>query len=464
MTEKGTAHEKDILRTFSLAQEGEFKKAIALIETILKDPKLDRTADNVLRMINNYLICCIHAQEYEKGSAFADSVQDLAPSNYHIFHNAACLYCYTGQLEKAVEQVKLARKYGGMALIKLLEKDEDLRPIFDHPGFIEAITPKKRLAKPVLVKIPDKGPAHHLFKGLPENEGISMFFTYKSDFDEGEFKKAEKAITSWYKGTDWKSMGTYDEKVRLSPIPYKNGFEVHFMGVRSPRKAMEDAIRRFKTIKPDLVELLILRRALDKGCDALGPVVEDPTAPEFKVTESEEEFWSLTFDVKKPIPYPEDAKGMLTVFPMNDGSMVTELRGPITYMPGLRISYGLVNVKELACDDASKRAGQLLQKKLAKYFYREMPDVFNKEGELDGPLDRIEKDGRKGFAFALKRDQLVEPYSKRFRYKEYELFSALGEVIKELGLAPVIHWSRDYAYIVNIWENDGKARRSRKAR
>jgi len=444
--------DEELLKTFELASEGKHDEAIELTERIKERPDLDTEDQNVLRMFNNYLICCIHAKQYDKGSRFADGVQELGPGNPHIYHNAACLYCHTDQLEKAVEQIRLARKYGGMELIRLLTKDEDLKPIFDHPGFIEAISPKKRKAEPVFMMIPKEGPDHPMFRELEDGQCISMYFTYREGWDKERFKSVNKALNSWFDSIDWSTAGGSKDDIQSGVKGFPNGFELHVLGISTPNRIVALAIDKFKEISGDLIQVLILKREFDMESNAPGATIQDKDTPEFDHPGSEEEFWQKSFDGNEPIPYSEDVDGMFQVITLNDGNVLSELRGPTIYIPGLRISYELANVDDLPYDEVSEKASQLLQLKLAKYFYGDVPDIYNKESEPDGPLDRIEKDGRKGFAFVIKRDHMLEGYHSRFRMKEYEMFLALREVIDEMGLEPVIHWYRGDVYIFNIWE------------
>jgi tetratricopeptide (TPR) repeat protein len=130
--------DKRVLATFTLAAAGDYAAAMTLIEALLEQD-LDWRDENNLRMFNNYLICCLKEQEHEKGSALADRLQEVAPGNPHIYHNAACLYCFCGQLERAMEQVRLGHRHGGEALMKLLDDDDELAPIAHRREFLELV-------------------------------------------------------------------------------------------------------------------------------------------------------------------------------------------------------------------------------------------------------------------------------------------------------------------------------------
>jgi hypothetical protein len=130
--------DKRVLATFVPAAAGDYAEAMILIEDLL-NWELDWNDENVLRMFNNYLICCLKEQHYARGSAFADRLDQVAPGNPHIYHNAACLYCFTGQLERAMEQVRRGHEHGGEALMKLLADDDELAPIAGRQEFRELV-------------------------------------------------------------------------------------------------------------------------------------------------------------------------------------------------------------------------------------------------------------------------------------------------------------------------------------
>lgn len=147
--------DKRVMGTFAPAMEGDYAGAMARIEDLLQED-LDWRDENILRMFNNYLICCLKQQEHDRGSAFADRLQEVAQGNPHIYHNAACLYCFTGQLDKAMAQIRLGRRHGGEALMKLLADDEELAPIAGRREFSELVgrAPEKDPSDP-----PPGGPA-----------------------------------------------------------------------------------------------------------------------------------------------------------------------------------------------------------------------------------------------------------------------------------------------------------------
>jgi hypothetical protein len=149
--------DKRVLATFAPAMEGDYAGAMALIEDLLQED-LDWRDENILRMFNNYLICCLKERQHARGGAFADRLQEVAPGNPHIYHNAACLYCFTGQLDRAMEQIRLGRRHGGEALMKLLADDDELAPIAARREFLELVGRARPREDPA-EEPPEGGPA-----------------------------------------------------------------------------------------------------------------------------------------------------------------------------------------------------------------------------------------------------------------------------------------------------------------
>jgi hypothetical protein len=199
------------------------------------------------------------------------------------------------------------------------------------------------------------------------------------------------------------------------------------------------------------IEILLMRRVLDDD-GAPGSAVEDSALPQMHAAEDEDDYWVHSFDRSLPPPLSEDPAGLFSMIQVEDGSMVAELRPSVLHVPPLRIGYGLLDVEDLPYDDACVRASEVLRKHLARWFHGEVPTVWNKQGEEDGALDRIEREGRHAFAFAIRRDELLTSYATRFRYREHELFFALRDTAAQLGLSGVVHWDRGNVFIVNLWD------------
>ncbi len=122
--------EKDALGSIrDLILELDYKSAMEFYSLVL-----ELTCSLPLEIYNDALYTAWKAGDFERGSRWADQVQPFVSKNSYICHNATCLYVATGQYNKALEQVELAKKYDYPEIDKI-KKDEDLKPIHDHPRF-----------------------------------------------------------------------------------------------------------------------------------------------------------------------------------------------------------------------------------------------------------------------------------------------------------------------------------------
>ena len=97
-----------------------------------------------------------------------------------------------------------------------------------------------------------------------------------------------------------------------------------------------------------------------------------------------------------------------------------------------------------------------LRRHLAEQFYGVPPTYLSRTGDHNGGIDPIRYANRNGFAVAVSglSPEFVVYYPDVFRPCEAEMFAALRAVVRECGLAPVVHWSRTGGgtWIYNIWE------------
>ncbi|MCZ8215555.1 MAG: hypothetical protein O9262_04905, partial [Cyclobacteriaceae bacterium] len=187
---------------FSLLQRRKYNEAVDFLD---KHNLFQQSVTDfeILKLFNNYLIACFHTQQFERGISVFENIQDVAPLNPHIYHNAACLYCKMKMSEKAIAQIQLARKYGGMTLISLLKSDADLDVISAHPDFIQAVLPVNRKFTPGIITKPFEGVNHFQFDELTQNEMVSMFFIFKVCFSDLRKEVIRSMISTITSKEDW---------------------------------------------------------------------------------------------------------------------------------------------------------------------------------------------------------------------------------------------------------------------
>lgn len=155
-------------RILDLMQTNEFEQAFSEAKKIM-DEVFDplNYKENTLRFYNNFLWLCFKLEKYNEGSLWADKLQEVARENPYIYHHAACLYVKTGQLDKAIQQLKLAHKYRYPKIEDMLS-DTDLEPLFTNKEF-QLIKNKPLLTREVLKKI-----IFEAFKNVSKGEGLGV--------------------------------------------------------------------------------------------------------------------------------------------------------------------------------------------------------------------------------------------------------------------------------------------------
>ncbi len=133
----------EIRQLFNWALNSEYEKYIEEFENYNKVNNLNYSDLNNLRLINNYLISCLKIEAYGKGIQFYQSIEEYACGNPDIYHNAACLFCKSNQLDLALTCIDQAGYYGGSKLLSLIKRDEDLKPLFNKENYHQILNKYK---------------------------------------------------------------------------------------------------------------------------------------------------------------------------------------------------------------------------------------------------------------------------------------------------------------------------------
>jgi tetratricopeptide (TPR) repeat protein len=120
--------------SFSVARP----QALAILRKVLALPTPPPGAgDARTALVMAWNNACIHAHalgDYELAVELADGGQRYAPENPYIYHSAACAYAATGDIPRALEQVKQAIEHDYEHSEKM-ETDQDLSPLHHDPRF-----------------------------------------------------------------------------------------------------------------------------------------------------------------------------------------------------------------------------------------------------------------------------------------------------------------------------------------
>jgi len=128
-------------KVIDLCQKNKQKQALELIEEKVPALKSLETKeiskdDPRLYLVNDFFYAALGAKEYERGARLADDpkIQALAELNSFVFHNTACIYAKLGKLDKALDQVKKAKKFGYPHMDKIAS-DTELAALYGNPEF-----------------------------------------------------------------------------------------------------------------------------------------------------------------------------------------------------------------------------------------------------------------------------------------------------------------------------------------
>jgi hypothetical protein len=167
--------------------------------------------------------------------------------------------------------------------------------------------------------------------------------------------------------------------------------------------------------------------------------------------DDDERTWAMSFD-ETVVPF--SAPEALEPLEGEDGE-IPEVRLMPLALPDVRVVHGLLtDVEDLPwAPDASEVARALMRHLTERFGTRPRPTFYNKSGEADGAVDRIEAFGRQGYAFAIgmSDDEMQQPHPHGLRFRENEMLLAVADLVRELELAPMFHWIRNDPYIVNLW-------------
>ncbi len=218
-------------------------------------------------------------------------------------------------------------------------------------------------------------------------------------------------------------------------------------GLTDPRMLVAEVVEVVRKEFPVHTVVYMKRPVGDDGMPGLA--VDDPRSEVATEVSDEDEYWAASFDLSRPAPPILDPAGMFSMM-QTDHGLIAELR-PALFVPDVRVSYGLMDVDDRELDARGREVARMVRQCFDTAFGGKAPPFLDREAE-DWALDAIAKQGRRGYAFALRRDSLLTSMVMRYRYRENELLYALRAAVLALGLAPVVHWDRGDVFIVNLWE------------
>lgn len=115
-------------------------QALAILRRVLSMPPPPRGAGEArTALVMAWNNACIHAHalgDYRLAVELADGGQPYGPENPYIYHSAACAYAAVGDIDRAIDQVRLAIEHDYEHSEKM-ETDPDLAPLQKDPRFTQ---------------------------------------------------------------------------------------------------------------------------------------------------------------------------------------------------------------------------------------------------------------------------------------------------------------------------------------
>lgn len=307
------------------------------------------------------------------------------------------------------------------------------------------------MVSPLLV-LPERILQSTLLQEVAEDHAVLVHLTFAAIDAHKDYERINGTYKTWADRVDWAAAGGEPEFV-VSLNDHM--LELGFSGVPRPSGAIQSLLEAYVQAGLPLQKAFV--SVVELGEDGeLSPHGKDESdLPEFSSLEDEDDLWKRSFDLSTVPPDSEDPDGMFAVATREDDSFISEFRPRTIYLPDVRIVYALGGVEDLDTDARCAHLLQRLREACRAYFAPvelEKLRFVNQEGQDNHSFDRIRKDGRVGYSFALRREDVMVSLGDHFRYMEYELMLAFRDLIRQERLQPTVHWDRGEVYIFNLWE------------
>jgi len=307
--------------------------------------------------------------------------------------------------------------------------------------------------KPIL--IPRRGAEDAVFARAEKRDAVQVIFVFDKSIANARATAGVKAdVHAWIDSVDWKACGG---RPTFAPIEIRgDSATITFLGVTRPRPAISALLDALSKRTPR--EVVLMRRPLRRGKLEAPLAGERPREKDYK---SPAAWWKASFDRKGVRPMGEDPAGRVSCIRLEDGTLLFEVRPAVLGGEGLRVIYGLADGVTYPPPNArAAKVTKVVTSAIKKAFGGRPPLLYDAEAETNRVFERIAKDGRFGYVFALPREeQMIAVYGSSYRHRESELFDGIGEAVEELGLEPVVHWIRDHVFLVNLWERKPRGRK-----
>ena len=326
------------------------------------------------------------------------------------------------------------------------------------------------MAQGSIYQTPRGGLAHPVFEGAGPTDQLGATFAFWPALDDAQLVEAQQVLNHWSERAERVEP---DEPVHCDePFLSPRALRVRVHTLAHPREAVSALLASLGQAVPVREAHFARYLFTDDGQEPA--VIRDPTAPPALTHfPRHENYLAAVFDPASPPPASEYESQVRGALETRSGDIVLEDRGPPLHLPPLRIGYGTARAAFTPPDARAHHLAQALAGALARTFGRlagAAPPPFSDHLGTPGAVDRVSVADRVGYGFAFASPQLAQRLTQtRFRYREPELFDALGALVAQEGLAPIVTWQRfgkPFAkdrtvvamHVFQLWEPEAPAR------
>jgi hypothetical protein len=293
--------------------------------------------------------------------------------------------------------------------------------------------------------IPHQGFEDYHFADLQQGEGLLLIGSFAHAI-RGEAKVLlEKIYEIWFDTMTWENYGGTPQ---INFSVQDTSFSLWIWRASASKEALRQLINEIKRSPLQLTEVYISKRyVLQDGSQ--GDVINPPHIPIQEVYLDPTQWWEAGFNTQFSAPMSEPINMPQSTAIYKD-QKIFELKDSRLFLPDVRVVYGVAGANYISPSKYCATVMDVIKQHFKTYF-NELPTLTNRHGKSD-KVDLLFNNHRLGYAFYVPRQQMVANYSTSFRFREYEMMLSLRDAINHLHLSPTIHWTKDKAYLINLWE------------
>lgn len=308
---------------------------------------------------------------------------------------------------------------------------------------------------PGVHQVPPLGLQHHWFEGVHPDDELGVTVVLDGELSPSQRIRVEQIVAGWEATID----PADPVRTTRAEQPW-----IHPRGLRIRLTNAVNARSDLSTLVTSLLALRIPVRELIFGRWRQGLPVRNPWFAHTKRYEAFEARMQALFDDEAPPPDPEPDESGPTTAADKGGLLVYEERGYIPNLHDIKLYWGTGRPPASEQRARADEVETAVEAAFLRRFFKAFAAPPRIRPDSDGVrVVAAELLGRTSYRFSIDAEPLRQSLSDRvFRYREAEAIEALADVIRELGLAPVLGWRRIVtkvqgapratAYELELWE------------